>query len=254
LEGLCGVRRGCARAFGIDDEESFAHFDIYIGVASRLAKEVFQPMNEDLQSAPHPLQQGHRLLMVQFYATKVLAICDGFSAFDRCVIPADGVRMYAAGVRDYERKYPLAALAAYAAIGLSPALWPMAGRPETLVGKAKWWSDVPLNEDRIRAIQRTDLRLLVHSVLLLSNSLGDPTIDGIMRRPEPFMRALPNGNWDVIALHLDEWCRDPFASEAGGTPAADIVNFPIRRVTDVPDGPVLFFPRPDGAAADPSDP
>jgi hypothetical protein len=50
--------------------------------------------------------------MVHFHATKVLAIYDSVSPIERCVIPADGVRMYAAGVRDYERKYPSAALAA----------------------------------------------------------------------------------------------------------------------------------------------
>jgi hypothetical protein len=55
---------------------------------------------------------------------------------------------------------------------------------------------------------------LVLSVLLLSNSLGDPTVDGIVHRPEKFMRAFPNANWDVIAMDLDDWCRDPFASEA----------------------------------------
>jgi hypothetical protein len=37
-------------------------------------------------------------------------------------------------------------------------------------------------------------------------------------------------------------------------PRDHMVNFPIRGVTDVPDGPVLFFPRPDGGDADPSDP
>jgi hypothetical protein len=30
--------------FGIGDEESFADFDVYIGVANRLAKEVFHPL------------------------------------------------------------------------------------------------------------------------------------------------------------------------------------------------------------------
>jgi hypothetical protein len=60
------------------------------------------------------------------------------------------------------------------------------------------------NEDGIRAIQRTDLRSLVHSVLFFPIFFGDPTIDGIAHQPEIFMRAFPNANWEVMAKDVDD--------------------------------------------------
>jgi hypothetical protein len=196
----CAASVGAALAqFGIDDEDRFADFDIYIRVASRLAKEVFRPMNKYLQSEPHPLRQGHRLLMVQFHATKVLAIYDSFSAFERCVIlrMASGCTPPARATTSASTRWRWSLHTLPLDCPLRHGSWPAGRRP--LVGKRKWWSDEPLNVERIRALQRFDLRLLVHSVLLLSNSLGDPTIDGIVHHPEPFMQTGTSSRWTLMS-------------------------------------------------------
>jgi hypothetical protein len=123
-------------------------------------------MNHRLRSEPRPLPQGHRLLVGQYHAKKARATHDSFSRSVARVITADAVRMHYAEVRDYARKYPLAALAAHAGIGLSLALWLSVGRMVPMLGKRRWWSDVPVNDGA--GIQCSDSKLLVDSALLLS--------------------------------------------------------------------------------------
>jgi hypothetical protein len=197
---------------GLGDLLGWSDGGTIITAVHKITQGVFRHANLALQRDPCPGTSAEKLAVLDFTASRLVAVYSEMSCEERCVFPEAAVRIFALQVRSYRAEYPWAATAADFAMLLSPAYCNLTCQHGSLLQGYRLWVDYPRRSSDLERMRGEFARSVLFHVMEQGNAVRwECEVGDVFFDPAPWARPLDGLDPDRMYGEFVDFVRDPLS-------------------------------------------